>query len=148
MDREFRNTDLTDEIWSVILAVQMKKLARALSSPVMSSVLSVVILGALCFSVGEGLRLTPFPVSTPAQSEEPHFSLNSGMSPSQYGPLDVPAQNQKRSKRQVLDLAGPADAGTRYAAPNLSSLLDCESTKVFPVLSVRRPAGRAPPFLF
>ena len=115
----------------------------------MSSVLSVVVLGALCFSVGEGLRLTPFPVSNLAQTEGPHLSVTSGISLSHYGPLDVPAQNQKRSKRQALDLAGPAVvAGARYAAPEPSSLLDSESTDLFSVLSVTRPAGRAPPFLF
>lgn len=111
-----------------------------------SSVLSAVILGALCFSVGEGLRLTPFPVSALAQTDAPHLSVSSEISVSQYGPLDVPAQNQKRSKRQVLDLAGPAAVGTRYAAPELSASLDCESTNFVSVLSVTRPAGRAPPF--
>ena len=112
-----------------------------------SSVLSAVILGALCFSVGEGLRLTPFPVSAVAQTDAPHVSVSSEISVSQYGPLDVPAQNQKRSKRQVLDLAGPATVGTRHAAPELSASLDCAATNFVSVLSVTRPAGRAPPFL-
>src|SRR5262245_43995660 len=109
-------------IWSVIVTVLMKKFSRVMSSPLMSSVLSAVILGALCFSVGEGLRLTPFPVSNLAQTEGPHLSVTTGISLSHYGPLDVPAQNQKRSKRQALDLAGPAVAGARYAAPEPSSL--------------------------
>ena len=117
-------------------------------SPVMSSVLSAVILGALCFSIGEGLRLTPFPVSALAKTETPHLSAASEICASQYGPLDVPAQNQKRSKRQVPDLAGPAASANRYAAPELTALLDCESTNFVSVLSVKRPAGRAPPFPF
>jgi hypothetical protein len=110
--------------------------------------LAAIILGALCFSVGEGLRLTPFPVSALAQTEAPHLSATGEISLSHYGPLDIPAQNQKRSKRQVLDLAGPAAAGTRYAAPELFAVLDCESTNFVSVLSVTRPAGRAPPFRF
>jgi len=114
----------------------------------MSSVLSAIILGALCFSVGEGLRLTPFPVSALAQTEAPHLSANIEILVSQYGPLDIPAQNQKRSKRQVLDLAGPVASANRYAAPELTALLDCESTNFVSVLSVTRPAGRAPPFPF
>ena len=114
----------------------------------MSSVLSAVILGALCFSVGEGLRLTPFPVSALAPTEAPHLSAASEICASQYGPLDIPAQNQKRSKRQVLDLAGPAETATRSTAPEFSALLDCESVDFVSVLSVIRPAGRAPPSQF
>ena len=114
----------------------------------MSSVLSAVILGALCFSVGEGLRLTPFPVSALVQTEASHLSAASETSLSQYGPLDIPAQNQKRSKRQVLNLAGPAATTTRYTAPELSALLDCESIDFVSFVSVTRPAGRAPPFQF
>src|SRR5689334_18655943 len=85
----------------------MKKLSRVMSSPV----LSAVILVALCFSVGEGLRLTPFPVSSLAQTEETNVSTPSAISASQYGPLNVPSQNQKRSKRQALDLLGPTAVG-------------------------------------
>lgn len=114
----------------------------------MSSVLSAVILVALCFSVGEGLRLTPFPVSNLAPTEATNVSVSSEISMSQYGPLNVPAQNQKRSKRQALDLAGPTAVGARYAAPELSALLDSASTNSISLLSVTRPAGRAPPFLF
>jgi len=35
----------------------------------MSLALLSAIIGALCFSVGEGLRLTPFPVSTLTQTQ-------------------------------------------------------------------------------
>jgi hypothetical protein len=117
-----------------------------MNSSVVSSVLSAVILAALCFSVGEGLRLTPFPVSTYAYTEETHFSAGNGTARSRYGPLDVPTKIQKRSKRQV-DLAGPAVAAARDAAPGPSSLLDSEPADLFSVLSVTRPAGRAPPFV-
>ena len=38
-------------------------------------------------------------------------------------------------------------AATRLAAPELSALLDSASTNSISLLSVTRPAGRAPPFL-
>jgi hypothetical protein len=125
----------------------MKKLSRAMSSRWMSSVLSAVVLGALCFSVGEGLRLTPFPVSALSQTGQPHLSVTGKTSLAKYGPLDVPAQNQKRSKRQALDVAGPAVAKALYAPPQLSSPLDSAATDLLCVLSVTRPPGRAPPSL-
>jgi hypothetical protein len=127
----------------------MKNFSRTMSSRLMSSVLLAVIVGSLCFSVGEGLRLTPFPVSTSTQNEELSFANPSGNTTvSQYGPLDVPAQTQKRSKRQATDISGPTTARTRYAVPQLSSLLDYDSAEAASVLFVTRPAGRAPPFLF
>jgi len=125
----------------------MKKLSRVMSSPVMSPVLSAVILVALCFSVGEGLRLTPFPVSNFAQNERTNVAVAGETSVSQYGPLNVPAQNQKRGKRQALELAGPTAVGARHAAPELSAVLDSAPTNSISVLSVTRPAGRAPPSL-
>lgn len=127
----------------------MKKLSRAMGSRLMSSALAGVILSALCFSVGEGLRLTPFPVSTSTQTTD--FSLNGGSaksSLSKYGPLDVPSQNQKRSKRQGLDLAGPVVADARDFAPEWSASPEYVSVNGPVVLFVARPSGRAPPFLF
>jgi hypothetical protein len=126
----------------------MKRFSHAISSPLMSSVWSAVIIGALCFSVGEGLRLTPFPVSTSTQTPETQSSVTYATettSRSQYGPIDVPAQTQKRSKRQVLKLQGPAAAGTPEIIPEASRFLECDSLDVASNPSVPRPAGRAPP---
>jgi hypothetical protein len=126
----------------------MKKFSRALGSRLMSSALAAVILGALCFSVGEGLRLTPFPVSTSTQTPDFSLTSTSGKSSlSKYGPLDVPSQNQKRSKRQGLDLAGPVVADTRDFTPEWSASAEHDSVNAPVVLFVARPAGRAPPFL-
>ena len=133
----------------------MKKFWRAMNSPLILSVLTAVKIAALCFSVGEGLRLTPFPVPAfddhgDARSSVSSLSVTSRAnktSLSQYGPLDVPAQTQKRSKRQVLQLAGPAVAGTRDFVPESLAFSDCESLDVASVPSVPRPAGRAPPSL-
>lgn len=69
--------------------------------------LTACVLLALCFSVGEGVRLIPFPDSRPdAASLEaasssvgrPDFDLLQRYRP---GRLDVPVKVQKRSKRQV-----------------------------------------------
>lgn len=114
----------------------------------MSSVLLAIIVGSLCFSVGEGLRLTPFPVSTHSQNAEFSFASPSKTTLSQYGPIDVPAQTQKRGKRQVAHMAGPMVAGTRHIIPELPSLSEYDSAPVASVLFVTRPAGRAPPFVF
>jgi len=127
----------------------MKKFSRAMGFRVMSSAVTAVIVGALCFSVGEGLRLTPFPVSTTTQTADLSVNnRNEKTSRLRYGPLDVPSQNQKRSKRQLLDLAGPVLAQTRPVAPEWSAAPDYDSNKGPAVLFVARPAGRAPPSLF
>lgn len=119
-----------------------------MGSRVISSALAAVIVGALCFSVGEGLRLTPFPVSTTTQTADLSVSNTyEKTSRIRYGPLDVPSQNQKRSKRQLLDLAGPVLAGTQHVAPEWSAASEYDSTNAPAVLFVARPAGRAPPVL-
>jgi hypothetical protein len=127
----------------------MKKFSRVMGSRLLSSALAAVIVGALCFSVGEGLRLTPFPVSTATQTADLSVSnTHEKTSRLRYGPLDVPSQNQKRSKRQLLDLTGPVLAGTPQVDPEWSAASENDATKAPAVLFVARPAGRAPPFLF
>jgi hypothetical protein len=98
----------------------MNKFWRVMSSRSTSTLVSAVIKLALCFSVGEGLRLSPFPVPLFEEYLYAQFSVTNGAdktSLSQYGPLDVPAQSQKRNKRQVLKLAGPAAIGTEDLVP-------------------------------
>lgn len=109
----------------------------------MSWTVLAVIAGSLCFSVGEGLRLTPFPVSSLTETAE----TNLKKSITQYGPLDVPAQPQKRSKRQVLDLAVPGAANARELITSFCYLYEFEAVDVASVPFVPRPDGRAPPFL-
>ena len=121
----------------------MKKLSRAMSSRLMSWTVLAVIVGSLCFSVGEGLRLTPFPVSS--LTDNAHTSEKNSLS--QYGPLDVPAQTQKRSKRQALDLACPDSPGARRFVTSFSYLFEYDAVVGSSLLFVPRPEGRAPPFL-
>jgi hypothetical protein len=148
-DPRFRNTRFGDADVVCYIGRSMKKLARAMGSRLMSSALAGVILSALCFSVGEGLRLTPFPVSTSTQTVDFSLTSKSGKSSlSKYGPLDVPSQNQKRSKRQGLDLAGPVVADARYFSPEWSDSSEHDSVNAPVFMFVARPSGRAPPFLF
>ena len=125
----------------------MKKVLRVMGSRMRSSALLAVIVGSLCFSVGEGLRLTPFPASTVIEPQEVSLT-NPALAKklSQYGPLDVPAPSQKRSKRQVLDVAGPSASGTQVMPAVLSSVSEDEIINAVSVRFVSRPAGRAPPF--
>ena len=81
--------------------------ARRITSCFVRLTLLSSVIACLCFSVGEGLRLRPFPVSALAQSEatntQPNMSASFEISLSRYGPVDVPTLVQKRIKRPVVD---------------------------------------------
>lgn len=113
-------------------------------------VILAVIVGSLCFSVGEGLRLTPFPVSNQLQIDEPRglsVGKDAGGVTRTYGPLDVPSQNQKRSKRQITDF-GPQPVPSSFQDVALTSYrFDNELVQLRSSLVVSRPSGRAPPVL-
>lgn len=125
----------------------MKKFSRTMKSRVVSSAVLAVIIGALCFSVGEGLRLTPFPVS--AQERDAGVAVSNSViaiSLAQYGPLDVPARAQKRSKRYAVDFAGHGLPVNRDTVSVSSFSPEDEAIEVASVLFEARPSGRAPPF--
>ena len=114
----------------------------------MSAAVLAVIIGALCFSVGEGLRLTPFPVS--AQEHDAGVALGNTfaeISLSQYGPLDVPARAQKRSKRYAVEFAAPGSPMSGDAVTVSFSVPEDEPIDAASILFVARPTGRAPPFV-
>ena len=95
-----------------ILSASMKVPFRAASR--MTSVILIIVITALCFSAGEGLRLTPFPISA-------LIGLNSDqtvkpadhISKYKYGPLDVPTQHQKSNKRKAASPSVHAESGSR-----------------------------------
>ena len=107
----------------------------------------IVIVSSLLFSVGEGLHLSPFP--EPGQSGDMYglvIETSDKSTLAHYGPLDVPAQPQKRSKRQVLDLACPdAEAGRKVVRLPFNYLFEYEPAGTGSLLFVHRPEGRAPP---
>jgi hypothetical protein len=126
----------------------VKIFPRVTNSFVITAALAVII-GSLCFSVGEGLRLTPFPnsVLTRVNDAGPVVEVEeqgSG-SLSKYGPLDVPAQkNQKRGKRNTVDLA----AGPRpQTQPVFTSFIQFQYTAdtLDSVALVAPPPSRGPP---
>jgi len=103
-----------------------------------------LIIGALSFSAGEGLRLTPFPVSALPQLEETN-GLTAGIA--KYGPLDVPSQVQKRTKRQITDFACLPMAAGRQLVTFDRHYSEDESIQLWTSRFVFRPSGRAPPRL-
>ncbi|MDQ3665461.1 MAG: hypothetical protein M3410_02470 [Acidobacteriota bacterium] len=115
------------------------------------SVMMIVVIASLCFSVGEGLRLTPFPLSSLSQVESTNVLFDAKTSHEtsayKYGPLDVPTQIQKRSKRQAVDFACPPSRGVHKLLSYLYPLSDGGPVHIVSVLFVLRPAGRAPPFV-
>jgi hypothetical protein len=131
--------------------VAMKRALCVTNSSRLSAALMALIIGSLCFSVGEGLRLTPFPVTTSLQIEEPDvLSLAKeagGLSLLKHGPLDVPSQLQKRTKRQTTDFAFQPSAEDRPLVTLGWNYRQDESVLLTSSLFVSRPAGRAPPLV-
>jgi hypothetical protein len=117
----------------------------------MLSVISIVIVASLCFSVGEGLRLTPFPISVLTSPDAANVLLGTEISDQsslhRYGPLDVPTQTQKRNKRQGVDFACPSTVGTHEIANHRTLSVVNAPLDIVSVRFVFRPAGRAPPFI-
>lgn len=115
----------------------------------MPSVVLIGVIASLCFSVGEGLRLSPFPISILTSADTANVLLGAEISDQillhRYGPLDVPTQTQKRNKRQVVHFACPPTVGAREIPHYLSLSVAHEPFDIVSVSSVSRPAGRAPP---
>ena len=124
----------------------MKSLSQVTNSFVMTAALLAVIIGSLCFSVGEGLRLTPFRVAALSQSEDASTVINlheTSPSLSKYGPLDVPSQ--KRGKRSSIDFASGSLAGREVAPLAVVSVFDYEAEDLNCLPHIAHPSGRAPP---
>jgi hypothetical protein len=124
----------------------MKLFSRVTISFVMTAALLAVIVGSLCFSVGEGLRLTPFPVAALSQIDDSSTLINADdatFSLAKYGPLDVPAQ--KRGKRSSADLVSTSLARRELVFTFVVDTFayDSDALNLSPHLA--RPSGRAPP---
>ena len=84
--------------------------------PFVRAFFAIGVIACLCFSAGEGLRLTPLPALAPGETNSRALRVNTALSRGtlQYlgGPLDRPAQVQvqKSSKRQ-LDCECPPVSG-------------------------------------
>ncbi len=108
----------------------------------MTSIVWIAVITSLCFSVGEGLRLTPFPISSSTAKPVEQISKH------KYGPLDVPTQHSKRNKREAEPIDFLLPPTTRELAPAITfSTAVLEHHEVVSVLVVSQFAGRAPPFV-
>jgi hypothetical protein len=127
----------------------MKLFSRITNSYVMTAALLAVIVGSLCFSVGEGMRLRPFPNPKLSQIENSNSLKEAGesnlFSLSKYGPLDVPAQHQKRGKRQPVEVAAGAFTHTQLAFTSIVRhfQFEVDGAKRLPFIGPH--SGRAPP---
>jgi hypothetical protein len=128
--------------------VRMKLFPRVTNTSVVTAALLAVIIGSLCFSVGEGLRLTPFPITelSPAENSSTVVSVKeTNVSLSKYGPLDVPAQSQKRGKRNTVELASASPARRELVFTFVVDTFAYEAHHLNLLPHIARPAGRGPP---
>lgn len=126
----------------------MKLFSRVTNSFVMTAGLLAVIVGSLCFSVGEGLRLTPFPIAALSQTQDSSTVVSvkdSHVSIAKYGPLDVPAQSQKRGKRNSVEVASASPAGRELVFQFVIGVFEYDTDELSLLPHVARPSGRAPP---
>lgn len=126
----------------------MKLFCRTTNSRLVTAALLAVIIGSLCFSVGEGLRLTPFPLLAQTQDAGAAADLSAATrnSLAKYGPLDVPTQTQKRGKRSIVELASGPDAQTQPVFVAVVRSSEYEADDLIHLALIAPPSGRAPPF--
>lgn len=112
--------------------------------------LLVCIVAALCFSAGEGLRLTPFPANNLAGNTLQEGQLGDRgtgeTSTPKYGPIDLPKRTQARSKHKVFDvdcLSVPIAVSSPSRFYNLCDVSNPPKIASFQMIS--RARDRAPP---
>jgi hypothetical protein len=128
------------------IELAMRQFARSASAPRRSAVWTAVILVSLCFSTGEGLRLTPFPVSQVAGTKDLSSTGEAGSSSfGKPSSLAVPSPIQKRSKRQTSDFAFDSATEDHQSVTFTWSYAPRESRRLRSSRLVPRSAGRAPP---
>lgn len=120
-------------------------LSRVTNSVVITATLVAVIIGSLCFSVGEGVRLTPFPSATLSEQSRDRSGTIHEVTVAKYGPVDVPAQHQKRGKRQSVDLHSDflTNTGPVFTSAVHSFAYEVEHRDYFSLIAPH--SGRAPP---
>jgi len=126
----------------------MKGPLLTMCSRSVSSIVVILALAALCFSVGEGLRLRPFPALEKVQLDATDGSFvdrSSRLTVFKSGPLDVPTQLQKRSKRFAVDALGPAYRYSNKPSMRLYGCAEQQPITVASIILVSFPSDRAPP---
>lgn len=130
----------------------MESNRRTVFTPCVRAVLVIGVVACLCFSAGEGLRLTPLPSPAPAEAAPTDLQANAahsrGPSLNRTGPLDMPlrGQVQKRGKRQAPECDCPPAGVARETTSQPLRHTGADRLLVRASrLSVSRPSGRAPP---
>jgi len=136
----------------VLLSLLMMSTERRTGSSFGRTIILIGVIACLCFSVGEGLRLRPFPVSALAKSEATNTQFNPTASYEtslcKYGPLGAPTQVQKRGKRQGADYVDQPSESARELAAHQVLLPDTGAdVDIVSLLFGSRSTGRAPPFI-
>jgi hypothetical protein len=129
----------------------MKSTERTIWTPSVRAWVAAGIIVCLCFSAGEGLRLTPLPSLSPeevrTESLRDDATLAGEATQSLSGPLDLPAPAQHRSKRQTPEYESPPASAHGEIHPSPLQPASVGSlAAIAPRLSDASPPGRAPPF--
>ena len=84
----------------------MKDSGKAIGGILKRLTLTLAVIGALCFSAGEGLRLTPFPADDVLGSVDTTASHTSSWQSSviNYGPVDLPQPSISKSQSRFTNL--------------------------------------------
>lgn len=129
----------------------MRRVFTAAKSSCVRVIVSVGVLAALCFSVGEGLRLLPLPHAAPQLSEVagsgPVASSPGTLGPCQFKPnsLGLPPLAQKNLQYKKAHCAPPSACA--LPPPPYVSRRHGAEWRAWRALaaSVKGPSGRAPP---
>lgn len=126
----------------------MLSLAGVLVCRWQSKSLVALVIGALCFSMGEGLRLAPFAVTAGAASTavvETTTEAAGNPASTHSGPLAIPVSLQKRGKTPLPDVAGSAARNTLSQIASYLQLPVIAPVTPNSAWTASRPPGRAPP---
>lgn len=133
----------------------MRSSPRTVSLAPVNAMVMLGVIACLCFSAGEGLRLTPLPALRleqvgPSGLRTP-VSLASGDARHLSGPLDLPAKSQiqKRGKRDTHDSEcppAPGYFGDFRVNPIRPSNANDQVAHTSRLLDTHAP-DRAPPFV-
>lgn len=135
---------------SVILLPSIMKGTKGIHhSDVHRIFLLIGIITSLCFSAGEGLRLTPFPADNVTRISLIEILLSTSgsceTSPTRYGPITLPKPTQARSTHKASDSDGLSEPIAVNPSPRFVDLLLDEASKVASLQLISRARDRAPP---
>jgi hypothetical protein len=106
----------------------------------------VCVIASLCFSVGEGLRLRPFPVASESDATNTHVNASSQSTLATYGPVALPTRAQNRGKWQTVEFGNPPTQDCHELIAHQVFHRDRdEGAGVVSILFRFSSTGRAPP---